>query len=266
MEISGIRIDITINDLELQRCPSWWIESLRGNPLGRAGVTLPDPDGELHRAIQVGHPITIEVGYRNQDPETWTGTVALVYPGETRDQLEVRAVDGAKPLTDKRIIQAWENESPEAIVAWAIRQAGLEVGKIEPTGITIPRFVASNTPVWQVVRQVAETCERQYGLDMSGRALWLGSEWVNWSDGDEPGPTGPKGDMPLIATMDNLIRHEPATSGNALGMIETFLLADLSHSRRIHLQDDKRNIDTTLRAQRVRHEGTPDSTRTFIWY
>jgi hypothetical protein len=260
MELSGIRIDITIGDLEVQRTPLWWIESLRGYPLGRSGVTLPDPQGELHQTIKVGDAIEIEVGYRNQDPVSWSGKVALVYTGETIDQLEIRAIDGAKPLTDIRIVQAWENESPEAIVAWAIRQTGLPVGTIDPTGIIIPRFVSSNVPVWQLVRQVAETCERQFGLAMTGRALWLGEAGVNWSDSDEPG------DVPVIATMDNLIRHEPATAGNAQNMIETFLLADLRHSRQIQLEDDRRSIDTLLRAQRVRHEGTPDTTRTFIWY
>lgn len=260
MEISGIRIDITIGNLEVQRAPFWWIDTLRGHPLGRVGVTLPDPHGDLHKSIKVGDAITIEVGYRNQTPVTWNGSVAQVEPGETRDQLEVRAVDMAKPLTTCRIIQAWENESPEAIVAWAIRAAGLGVGTIEPTGIIIPRFVASNTPVWQLVRQVAHTCEAAFGIDMTGRALWLGAEGVNWGDLDEPG------DVPLIATQAGLIRHEPATSGNSSPLIETWLLADLMHSRRVHLQDDRRGIDEVVRAQRVRHEGTPDKARTFIWY
>ena len=260
MEISGIRIDITIGGYETQRAPLWWIESLRGYPLGRAGVTLPDPEGELHQAIKVGDAIEIEVGYRDQDSVSWTGTVALVYPGETRDQLEIRAIDGAKPLTDTKIIQAWENETPEAIVAWAIGRTGLSIGKIDPTGVTLPRFVASNIPVWQVVRQVAESCERQFGLEMAARALWLGSAGANWSDSDEPGY------VPVIATMEGLIDHDPATQGIATPMITTWLLADLSHSRLIHLQDDKRGIDDVFRAQRVRHEGTPDKTRTFIWY
>lgn len=260
MELSAISIDITIGALEIERAPAWWIETLRGYPLGRAGVTLPDPLGELHRSIKVGDPITIEVGYRGEDASTWAGTVQMVYPGDTRDQLEIRAVDGSRLLTDTRVVQSWENETPEAIVAWAIRQTGLQIGTIDATGITIPRFVASNTPVWQLVHQVAESCARQFGLDMSGRALWLGTGGVNWSDGDEPG------DVPVIATLDNLIRHEPATSGNAAPMIETFLLADLSHSRRIHLEDDRRGIDAEIRAQRVRHEGSPDKTRTFIWY
>lgn len=260
MEISGIRIDITIGSHEVYRAPLWWIESLRGYPLGRFGVTLPDPKGELYRSIKLGDPLTCLVGYRNQVPVEWTGTVADLFPGESSDQLEVRAVDGALPLTKTRIVQAWENETPEAIVAWCIRQTGLPVGRVDSTGMVLPRFVAANPPVWQATRQAAHSCQTAFALDMSEWALWLGAGGVNWGDFDEPG------DVPVIATQGGLISHEPAVKGSARPVIETFLLADLMHSRRIHLQDDYRGIDTTLRAQRVRHEGTPDRCRTFIWY
>lgn len=260
MELTGLHIDITIGSYQVYRAPAWWIESRRGNPLGRAGVTLPDPEGELFQTIKKGDPITIEVGYRDQDPVTWSGSVGDVAPGDTPDQLEVRAVDGALALTTTRVVQAWENETPEAIVAWAIRQTGLSIGVIDPTEIVIPRFVASNTPVWQLVRQVAESCQRSFGLDMTARALWLGNNGVNWSTGDEPGS------VPVINSQYGLLDHQPTTVGNASPMIETWLQADLTHSRLIHLQDDRRGIDTTFRAQRVRHQGTPDTTRTFIWY
>lgn len=260
VEISGVRVDITIGELEVYRSPLWWIESLRGYPLGRAGVTLPDPEGELHETIQLGDAVTIEVGYRDQDPVMWEGTVSQIYPGATRDEIEVRAIDSARLLTETKVIQSWENESPEAIVKWALTQTGLPIGELDASAVTIPRFISSNMPVWQLVRQVMETCERAFGLDMSRRALWLGSDGVNWSDGDEPG------EIPIIATMDNLIRHEPATPGNTTPWIETILMAELSHSRRIRLQDDRRGIDAEIRAQRVRHEGTPEHVRTFIWY
>lgn len=259
-EISAIRIDIRIGALEVQRAPAWWLESLRGFPLGRAGITLPDPEGELAETIRSGDAVTLEIGYRGDATVTWNGTVQMVYPGETRDELEIRAVDIAQPLTATRIVQSWENETPEAIVAWATRQTGLPLGTIEPTGVTIPRVVASDIPVWQLVRQVAQTCREAFGLDMDGWAYWLGRDGVNWGDFDEPGS------IPTIATMAGLIDHHPAGGNNALSMIETWLLAELSHSRRVHLQDDKRGIATELRAQRVRHEGTPDRARTFIWY
>jgi hypothetical protein len=260
MELSGLHIDITIGDLEVYRSPRWWIESRRHYPLGRAGITLPDPTGELFKTINIGDPVTIELGYRNQAPTTWSGTVALRYPGQTPDQLEIRAVDQSYALAQTSIIQSWENETPEAIVAWAIRQTGLPVGKIGETGMLLPRVSAGNILAWQLVQQVGISCRDAFGLDLSTWALWLGSAGVNWGDFDEPG------DTVTVASSANLINHDPTDWATGMGLIETYLLADLSHSRLIHLQDDRRGIDTVHRALRVRHEGTPDRVRTFAWY
>lgn len=260
MEISGLHLQITIGDLEVLRAPHWWVESLRHFPMGRAGVTLPDPNGELFNSIGHGDPVEISFGYRNQEPVTWSGTVSIRYPGETKDQLEIRAVDGARALASTKIRQGWENETPEAIIAWAIRQTGLTVGRIGQTGMVLPRVSAANVPVWQLVQQLKNSCSRAFDLDMDKWALWLGSAGVNWGDFDEPG------DVVTIATSDNLIDHQPNDWHSGLGMIETFLTADLKHSRLVRLQDDKRGIDATHRALRVRHEGTPDRIRTLVYY
>lgn len=260
MEISGVRIDITIGALEVFRAPRWWIESLRHFPLGRAGITLPDPTGELYQTIKKGDAVTISLGYRNQAPTVWSGTVSGHCPGETADQLEIRAVDGSLPLTKTAIKQSWENETPEALVAWAIRQSGLKIGRIGETGMVLPRAAAGNIPLWQLVQQVKGTCRTAFDLDMDNWALWLGRDGVNWGDFNEPG------DTVAISSSDNLIDHRPIDSATGMGLIETWLLADLSHSRLVRLQDDRRGIDTVHRALRVRHEGTPDRVRTFVWY
>ncbi|BCS55203.1 hypothetical protein [Geobacter sp. SVR] len=260
MEISGIRLDITIGDLQVYRAPGWWIDSQRHYPLGRAGITLPDPEGDLYRTIAIGDAVTIRLGYRNQVPAEWTGTVTGRYPGATADQLEVVATDRSLPLATTRIMQSWENESPEAIVAWAIRQAGLAFGTISSPGVQLPRVSAANIPVWQLVQQLQHSCSQAFGLDMSGWALWMGKAGVNWGNHDEPG------DVVTIATTDNLIDHRPQDWPRGLSLIEAFLLPDLSHSRRFRLQDDRRGIDALHRAVRVRHEGTPDRCRTYVWY
>lgn len=260
MEISGIRIDITIGDLQIYRAPRWWIESLRHVPLGRAGITLPDPTGEMFRSIKTGDAVTIRLGYRNQVPAEWTGTVTRCYPGETVDQLEVRATDRSLALATTRIMQSWENETPEAIVSWAIRQTGLPIGTIAATGVQLPRFCAGSIPVWQLVQQTQQSCSESFALDMSRWALWLGRTGVNWGAHDEPG------DVVTIATAENLIDHQPNDWRSGMSLVETFLLPDLTHSRQVRLQDDRRRIDAVHRAVRVRHEGTPDRVRTFVWY
>lgn len=260
MEISGVNIHITIGDLEVYRAPHWWIESLRHYPLGRAGVTLPDPTGELYQNIQYGDPVTISLGYRNEAPVIWNGTVTVRFPGQTSDQLEIRAIDGSRPLASTRILQSWENETPEALIAWAIRQAGLPVGKIGATGVILPRVVASDVSVWQLIRQVKHSCQTGFNLDLSKWALWLGRDGVNFGDYDEPG------DTVQIATSENLIDHQPNDFYSGMSKIEAYLLAGLSHSRTVRLIDDKRGINSLHRVQRVRHEGAPDRVRTFVWY
>jgi len=262
MDINGINLEITVGDLEVYRAPRWWIESLRHHPLGRAGITLPDPKGELYQAVSAGNAVSISVGYRDQALSTWRGTVTARYPGETPDQLEIRATDASLALSqlDRRVKQAWENETPEALVTWAIGQCGLPVGRVGSTGVVLPRVSAATIPVWQLVRQVRQTCQDGFGMDMSRWALWLGAAGVNWGDFDEPGETV------TIATGDNLIDHEPNDWRSGMGLIETYLLAGLSHSRLVRLQDDLRGINAVHRALRVRHEGTPERVRSYVWY
>lgn len=260
MEISGIRVHILIGSREVLRAPRWWIESERHSTLGRAGFTLPDPTGELAQNITKGDPVTISLGYRDQAPATWSGTVEWIRPGATRDQLEIGAVDGALPLTTELITQAWENETPDGIVAWAVRKSGLPVGRIDAIGMVLPRFVASAAPVWQVARQAAHSCQRAFDLDMRRWALWLGQNGVNWGDFDEPGA------IPEVATGGLLIDHKPAADAAALNLVEAWLLPGMTHSQRFHLIDTRRGVDSVVRALKVRHEGAPNRARTFLQY
>jgi hypothetical protein len=262
MEISGLNIRIILAGREVLRAPRWWIASERHAPLGRAGVTLPDPIGEIWRTVTEGDSLEIRLGYRDRTPSTWTGTVVGRNPGRTKDQVEVVAVDGAAPLARTRITQSWENESPSAIIAWAVRRAGLPVGRIGNVGMVLPRFVASDIPVWQVARQAAHSCQNAFDLDMRRWALWRGTDGtVNWGDFNEPGP------VPEIATAVGLIRHTPALfPQSGLSRVETFLLPEMTHSRLFWLRDSRRGIDGTFRALRVLHEGEPDKVRTHIWH
>ena len=259
-ELTGIRLHITIGTNDILRAPRWWIDSTRQADLGRAGITLADPDGILARSINKLDPVTIWIGYRDQAPAEWSGTVDWRKEGATRDELEVGCVDPARLLATTLITECWENDTPEAIIRHCVRQTGLPIGRIDAPGVIIPRFVASRIPVRQVARQAAETCQRSFDIDMTKWELWLGAKGVNWGNFDEPGS------VPLIETGGLLIDHAPAEDSAALGMVETFLIPDLRHSRRFRLRDIRRGIDEVFRAQRVRHEGDPDKARTFIWY
>lgn len=259
--INGLRTHVTIGNREVLRCPRLTIVSLRHSPLDHAAVTLPDPAGELYRAIRPGDPVMISLGYRDQAPAVWQGTVSKVRPG-TQDQLELLASGPELPLATTRIRQSWENEDPAAIIRRCVTAAGLPLGRIDSPGPILSRFVASDIPVWQVARQCALTCAKAFGLDMRRWALWMGADGlVNWGDFDEPG------EVPVIATAAGLIEHLPASeSGAQLSRVTTFLLAGFSASRLFRLRDARRGIDARFRALTVRHEVSPNKIRTHIEY
>jgi hypothetical protein len=191
---------------------------------------------------------------------TWNGTIAATAAAKERDHLGVRLVSRALPLASTRLTQTFLNETPEAILAWAIRQSGLMVGTIAATGMVLPHFIAADCSVVELARQLALTCQRSFDLDMSAWKLWLGAAGVNWGDFDEPGS------VPTIASGEGLILHAPAGWHCGLSAIETFLLPDLTHSRRFHLLDKRRGIDARYRALQVRHTGTVNRVRTHIYY
>lgn len=257
---AGIRTHIFIGSLEILRTPRTWVEFKRHAPLSRAGITLPDPKGEYSRKIAQNDSVEIRLGYRDQEPDIWRGKVKWVNQ-INKDQIEIGAVGLEYPLSETKITESWENETPEAIVKYVIGKTGLLVGTIYPTGVVLPRFVASNIPVWQVARQVEHTCQKAFGMDMSGWALWMDKDGnVNWGDFIK------SGDIPVIATGNGLIKHLPATDSFPFNMVETFLIAGFRASRKFRLKDTKRGIDAELRALTARHEVTPNSVRTFIQY
>jgi hypothetical protein len=255
--ISGIRTRIILGGREVLRAPEVWTEGRRHTCLGRAGLVLPDPDGTLIKAVAVGDALEIHMGYRDREPAVWSGTVEWIKP-KSKDQLSVGAVGESRPLTSMRIIQSWEDESPEAIIAYAVGQAGLTVGRIDSPGVVFPRFVAANATPWQIALQCANTCQRSFGLDMSKWAMWMGADGVNWGDFDEPG-TGP-----VISSAETLIQHRPATDKAALSNIETFLLPGMRHSQRFVLEDARRGVTGDFRALKVRHQVKQNAARTFI--
>jgi len=260
--ITGIRTHIFIGNLEIFRCPECSIHYSRHSHLSCVEILLSDPGGNLFKTFKASDPVIIRIGYRDQVPDEWTGTISKIAPPNKRDQILVKAVGMERPLSDTRIIQSWENETPEAIVTWAIGQAGLDVGKIDSPGVIFPRFIASNIPVWQLARQCEHTCRKAFALDMRGWALWMGSDGiVNWCRSDEDV------DIPVIETGSTLIRHLPATGlQTGLSLVETFLMPGFKRCMKFRLKDNARGIDQIFSSLAVRHVIKPASVRTFIKY
>lgn len=260
MLINGVRTHIFIGGLEIMRTPRLLIESVRRQPMWSFEITLPDPAGDVGRAVKLGDPVNMGIGYRDKAPTLWAGVVKAVRPGN-KDQIIVSGVGRDDELLNTvTICQSWENETPEAIVRYAAAQTGLAIACIDSLGVLFPRFVSSTVPVWQLARQAAETCQRGFDLDMSAWKMWLGPDGIHWGDHDQSGI------VPAIATGAGLIKHLPADNLAAFSTVETFLLPDLMHSRVFGLIDNKRGINDSFRALEVRHLIEETSTRTHLSY
>ncbi len=260
MNISGVRTHIFIGDLEILRAPVCIVRLERFGCVSTAFITLPDPKGELFKIITEDDPVEIRFGYRSEEPAIWKGTIGHTRPNGN-DELDVYVNGPGLPLATTKIVQSWRQEPTESIIRYAIERSGLTVGKIESPGPVFPHFAASNHSPYEIARLLEETCQRAFSIDMRDWALWVGADGlVNWGDFDEAG------DVPVIATGENLIEHLPDPDSPFMSKITTFLLPGFSHSRLFRIKDVKRGIDKEALALSVRHEIKPGSVRTIIRY
>ncbi len=259
--INGLNVSIRIGDFDVIRAPEIRIVSERHRPLTRMGIVLPDPDRLLFKAISENDAVQISLGYRDQAPGIWAGTVSHIEPGNTKDQVLINCVGPEKPLVTTMAIQAWENDSPEAIIKWGIAQAGMVAGQVDSPGCVFPRFVADNRSVFELAGACEYTCQASFNIDMSRWTLWVDAAGkVNWGDFDEPA------DMPVIETGAGLIRHTPSGGFGKHHLVETFLIPGLRHSMKFKLSDSIRGVNGTFRALKVVHSLKDDTVRTFISY
>lgn len=260
--ISGLNISVTIGSVSVNRVPEIRIVSERHSPMTRMSISLPDPAGDIGRAVSNLDEVSVVLGYRGNTPAAWSGTVAGEPTAQkNRDQVVINVAGPERVLSETMVRQAFYQESPEAIVKYAVGLAGLAAGQIDSPGVVFPRFTASNIPVWQVVCQCEHSCRRVHGLDMAGWSMWMGRDGtVNWGDFDEAA------DLPVIASNANLITHSPGRSVRDLSRVETMLLPHMMHSMLFRLTDIRRGIDDDFRALRVEHVVRQGQARTFISY
>lgn len=257
--ISGIRQHIEIGGNVIERCPRLEISSVRHHPLDVACIHVPDPEGEAGNTFSYGDPVRIEYGYRGGESAVWQGTLRAL-ERVSRDQVCLTADSLALPLASAFITECYTEDSSLSVARHIMAHAGLSIAQLDIPDEIIPRLPIGTLPVWQAVLQLLHSLHRAYGHDMRRTALWLGADGLNLGDLDEPG------EVPVIATGENLIRHLPAHVKNGLHLVETALLPGLSHSRLFHLMDSRLGIDQELRALHVKHAITPESVRTFINY
>jgi hypothetical protein len=257
--IFGIRLYIEIGGNVIARCPRLEILSVRHRPLDMARVHVPDPEGEAKDLFAHGDPVRIEYGYRGGESAVWQGTLRAL-ERVSRDQVCLTADSLALPLATSFVAECYTDDSSLSIARHILGHAGLPLGRVDIPDEIISRLPVSTLSIWQAIRQLLHSLHRAYGHNMRRTALWLGADGLNLGDFDEPG------DLPVIATGENLIRHLPAHAKSALHMVETALLPGLSHSRRFRLVDSRLGVDQAFRALDVLHAVTPERIKTNIRY
>lgn len=257
--IAGVQLYVEINGLTVERCPRVEIKSRRHVPLSGAVVHVPDVDGSMVRNFPKDAPVSIRYGYRGGESATWSGTVQGS-ERVNRDQLAVMVDGEALPLVKTMVCECYADETSKGIAAHILKHSGLDINRIDIPDEIISRFPVATLPVWAAIRQLLYTLHRSYGQDMSDVALWLGPDGLNLGNFDEDG------DVPVVASEANLIRHLPTETKNGLHSVETFLLPGLMHSRLVRLVDSRQGVDKQVRALRVKHVIEPSKMRTFVSY
>jgi len=213
-------------------------------PLTTCIVDLQDPDGALYEKIAVETPVDIEMGYRLGLSFQWGGTIRT--KEKDADRLRLYCV-GLEQVLETEVKQVWLNEQPGKIIQQMVENTGFGVGRLQTTGLTIPRFVVHNKPIWEAERLLQKTMDT-YGVDTTKLALWIGADHlVQWGTHDESGQIE-------IVSGENMIAY-------CQNEVTALLTPNLRASQRVHVVAP--GVDKVYRAVRVVHEIGKKS-RTFV--
>jgi len=213
-------------------------------PLTTCLAIMQDPDGRLYEQIAEGTAVDVEMGYRLGLTLQWKGHIRTKEKHEKRLKLYCVGVEQA---LENKVKQVWLNECPEKIVQQMAEHAGFGIGRIQSTGLTIPRFVVNSRPVWEAERMLCKTLDA-FGVDTSKLAFWVGANgMINWGSHDEEGQVE-------IVSGENMVSYRR-------NEIEAMLIPNLRSSQRVHVIAP--GMDEVKRAVRVIHQIDRVS-RTFV--
>lgn len=260
--IYGVELAINVGGWLFQRVPRCIVTYDRNTVLSRAEIHVPDPAGKILPSLHSFPDVSISMGYRNQQPHIWNGTVDgwQQGTGKRKDQLVIHAAGVELPLVTQTVKEMWVDEAAPAIAKKILQASGLAVGAVDVPAEVIPRMTLATVPVWQAIEQLRNTLVQGHDVDMSQHALWVDADKrVHFAPADHESET-----VPVIATGVGLIRHTPARTVNGLGEVETFLLPTMRAGMRFKLEDSRKGITGVFRAKWVMHSIKPDRVRTFL--
>lgn len=243
MAITGLNINLTVGSFTVNRLPKAELHLERGAVAERLVLELPDPAGQLAAELADGDQVDLFFGFRGGPSQSWQGEISEVR--SAKDAVRLTALSAERAFIKTKVSECFHQESARQVITRLMNLAGLAPGRLEGPDEVIPHLIFSGQPVYECFKQINATLERVYELDMSAMVYWIDENGLGqWGDFDRPGPA------PVLASGDNLIKHDPKGDD---GQATAILCPGLNHSRQFTIRDDRRALTLTKRAQSVKH-------------
>jgi hypothetical protein len=256
MAITGLNINLTVGSFTVNRLPKAELSLERGAVAERLVIGLPDPAGEVAGGLSEGDQADLYFGFRGGPGQSWQGEITEVK--STRDSVRITALSAERTFIKTKVNECFHQESSLKVITRLMELAGVSPGRLEGPDEVIPHLIFSNRPVYECFKQINATLSRVYQLDMSAMVYWIDdNDSGQWGDFDREGST------PILASGDNLIKHDPrGDNGEAVAI----LCPGLNHSQQFTIRDGRRGQTLTKRAQSVKHVLGEQGNLTIVTY
>lgn len=122
--------------------------------------------------IELGTPVSLELGHDGENEQVFTGKVSLMRP--TLSGVAVLALGSMDGLLNLRTAVTYESQSIGSIARDLVDQAGLETGTVD-NGPTLPRFaVDRRLSAYAHLRDLAERLGFELYCDRDGKVMFHG--------------------------------------------------------------------------------------------
>ena len=260
-QIFGIKINICIGSLKVNRCPECIILSSKRAALTNARLTIPDPRAEVEKLLKPGTPVSVSYGYRGEIPGEFRGTITGWRPSEeTADQTVVYAAGPELPALTNTIVESWYEEPARVLAKRILQASGLKTGNIDIPDHIIPRMTLSGTSTRQGIIKLMHSLEKGFGMDLSNYMLRMENGALTLNN------KAPEKPEAWIATGKGLITNKTFNNKTFAKEVETFLKPGMRAGKTFYLKDIKRGINSDFSADEVVHSIRPKEIRTFIKY
>lgn len=257
MAITGLNINLTVGGFTVNRLPYGELRSERGAIAERLRLELPDARGQLAGELKKDDKVSLFFGYRGGPQQTWQGKVTEIKA--VRDMLFVTALSAELAFIKTKITECFFQETARKVITRLMALAGVSPGRLAGPDEVIPHLIFSGQQVYDCFRQINDTLARVYQKDMSASPYWIDENGLgNWGDFDAPG------DVPVFASADNLVNHNPRNSEE--GEVVGLLFPGLSHSRQFRVVDLRRSQSISKRAISVLHRLGERNNLTIVTY